>query len=58
MKRTKTFTLIMAIFWTIVAVAAIALVTQMGLSTPEIIVLVFLAFVAVAGNWMRYFRSK
>ena len=58
MKRTKTFTLIMAIFWTVVAVAAIVLVTRMGLSTPEVIVLVFLAFVAVAGNWLRYFRSK
>lgn len=58
MKRTKTFTLIMAIFWTVVAVAAIVLVTQMGLSTAEIIVLVFLAFVAVAGNWLRYYRHK
>lgn len=58
MKRTKIFTLIMAVFWTVVAVAAIVLLPRMGLSTPETIVLVFLAFVAVAGNWLRYFRNK
>ena len=37
MKRTRRFALIMAIFWTIVAVAA---------------------FVAVAGNWLRYYKTK
>ena len=58
MKRTKTFTLIMAIFWTVVAVAAIVLISRMGLSTAEIIVVVFLAFVAVAGNWLRYYRNR
>lgn len=58
MKRTKTFALIMAIFWTVVAVAAVVLVTRTNLSTPETIVMIFLAFVAVAGNWLRYLRSK
>ena len=58
MKRTKTFALIMAIFWTVVAVAAVALVSRAGLSGTETIVMAFLAVVAVAGNWLRYFRSK
>ncbi len=58
MKRTKVFTLIMAIFWTVVAVAAVVMFRRMNLSTPETIVLLFLAFVAVAGNWLRYYRSK
>ena len=58
MKRTKVFTLIMAIFWTVVAVAAVVMFRRMNLSTPETIVLLFLAFVAVAGNWLRYYQSK
>ena len=58
MKRTRRFALIMAIFWTIVAVAVIVLVTRMSLSTPETIVMAFLAFVAVAGNWLRYYKTK
>ena len=58
MKRTKVFTLITAIFWTVVAVAAVVMFRRMNLSTPETIVLLFLAFVAVAGNWLRYYRSK
>ena len=58
MKRTRRFALIMAIFWTIVAVAAIVLVTRMSLSTPETIVMAFLALVAVAGNWLRYYKTK
>lgn len=58
MKRTRTFTLIMAIFWTVLAVVAVVQISLMGLSTPEIIVLIFLAFVTIAGNWLRYFRTK
>ncbi len=58
MNRTRRFALIMAIFWTIVAVAAVVLVTRMNLTTPETIVMVFLAFVAVAGNWLRYYKTK
>ena len=58
MNRTRRFALIMAIFWTVVAVAAVVLVTRMNLSTAETIVMAFLAFVAVAGNWLRYYKSK
>ena len=58
MKRTRTFTLIMAIFWTVLAVVAVVQISRMGLSTPEIIVLIFLAFVTIAGNWLRSFRTK
>ena len=58
MKRTRTFTLIMAIFWTVLAVVAVVQISRMGLSTPEIIVLIFLALVTIAGNWLRYFRTK
>lgn len=58
MNRTRRFALIMAIFWTIVAVAAVVLVTRTSLSTPETIVMIFLAFVAVAGNWLRYYKTK
>lgn len=58
MKRTRTFTLIMAIFWTVLAVVAVVQISRMGLSTPEIIVLIFLAFVTIAGNWLRYYRTK
>lgn len=58
MKRTRAFTLIMAIFWTVVAIAAIILVTRAKTGTAETVVLAFLAFVTVAGNWLRYFRSK
>jgi hypothetical protein len=48
----------MAIFWTVLAVVAVVQISRMGLSTPEIIVLIFLAFVTIAGNWLRYFRTK
>ena len=58
MNRTRRFALIMAIFWTIVAVAAVVLVTRTSLNTPETIVMIFLAFVAVAGNWLRYYKTK
>ena len=58
MNRTRRFALIMAIFWTVVAVVAVVLVTRMNLSTAETIVMAFLAFVAVAGNWLRYYKSK
>ena len=58
MNRTRRFALIMAIFWTVVAAAAVVLVTRMNLSTAETIVMAFLAFVAVVGNWLRYYKSK
>ncbi|MCR5136863.1 MAG: hypothetical protein K6C12_07175 [Oscillospiraceae bacterium] len=58
MKRTKVFTLVMAIFWTVVAVLAVILVSRMELSASWVIIFAFLAFVTVVGNWLRYFRSK
>ena len=59
MKRTQIFTLVMAIFWTIVGVAALVLAARStGLDTRMKIVLAFLAFVAIAGNWLRWYRSR
>ena len=58
MKRTRIFTLIMAIFWTIVAIAAVILVSRMQLSASWNIVFVTLVFVAVVGNWLRYYKSR
>ena len=58
MKRTQIFTLIMAIFWTIIAVAAVIAATRAGMETSMQIVIAFLAFVTVAGNWLRWYRSR
>ncbi|MBR3587883.1 MAG: hypothetical protein IKO00_17830 [Oscillospiraceae bacterium] len=59
MKRTQIFTLVMAIFWTIVGVLAVMLAARSsGLNTSMKIVLAFLAFVAIAGNWLRWYRSR
>ena len=59
MKRTQVFTLVMAIFWTIVGVLALILATRStGLDTSMKIVLAFLAFVAIAGNWLRWYHSR
>ena len=59
MKRTQVFPLVMAIFWTIVGVLALILATRStGLDTSMKIVLAFLAFVAIAGNWLRWYRSR
>ena len=56
MKRTQIFTLVMAIFWTIVGVLAVILAARSGgLNTSMKIVLAFLAFVAIAGNWLRWY---
>ena len=59
MKRTRIFTLVMAIFWSIIGVLALVMATR----TPDLnismkIVLVFLVFVAVVGNWLRWYRSR
>ena len=49
----------MAIFWTIVGVAALILAARStGLDTSMKIVLAFLAFVAIARNWLRWYRSR
>ena len=59
MKRTQIFTLVMAIFWTIVGVLAVMLAARSsGLNTSMKIVLAFLAFVTIAGNWLRGYRSR
>ena len=59
MKRTQIFTLVMAVFWTIVGVLALVLAVRSSeLNVSMKIVLVFLAFVAIAGNWLRWYRSR
>ena len=59
MKRTQVFTLVMAIFWTILGVLALVMAARSsGLNTSMKIVLAFLAFVAIAGNWLRWYRSR
>ena len=59
MKRTQIFTLVMAIFWTLVGVLALILAARStGLDTSMKIVLAFLAFVAIAVNWLRWYRSR
>ena len=59
MKRTQVFTLVMAIFWTILGVLVLVMAARSsGLSTSMKIVLAFLAFVAIAGNWLRWYRSR
>ena len=59
MKRTQIFTLVMAIFWTVVGVLTVILAARSsGLNTSMKIVLAFLAFVAIAGNWLRWYRSR
>lgn len=59
MKRTRIFTLVMAIFWSIIGV----LVLVMAARTPDLnismkIVLAFLVFVAVVGNWLRWYKAR
>ncbi len=58
MKRTRIFTLVMAIIWTIVGIAAIFLAASSNMSTAMNLLLVVLVVVAVVGNWMRYIRHK
>ena len=59
MKRTQIFTLVMAIFWTVVGVLAMILAARSsGLDVSMKIVLAFLAFVTIAGNWLRWYRSR
>ena len=44
---------------TVVGVAALILAARStGLDTSMKIVLAFLAFVAIAGNWLRWYRSR
>ena len=59
MKRTRIFTLVMAIFWSIIGVLALVMAAR----TPDLnismkIVLAFLVFVAVVGNWLRWYKTR
>lgn len=56
--KKQTYYLIMAIVWTIVAVAVVALVSRTGASSFSNMVLLLFAFIAVAGNWLRWYRSR
>ena len=58
MKRTQIFTLVMAIFWTLIALAAVVLATRTELTVPMRFLVVVFAFVASAGNWMRWYRGR
>ena len=58
MKRTRVFTLVMTIFWTVVAIVALVLFSRVQVGNAERVILVFLIFVMVVGNWLRYYRSR
>ena len=55
--KKSTFFLIMAIIWTVVAFIAVEYVLQTGTGSLGSLILL-LAFVAVAGNWLRWYRSR
>ncbi len=57
MKRTRVFALAMALVWTLVAVLVALFVLRTGASLMNMI-LVLLAAIAAAGNWLRYVRTK
>ncbi len=56
--KKSTYFLIMAIVWTVVAVAVVALVSRGGTGSFSNMVLLLFAFIAVAGNWLRWYRSR
>ena len=58
MKRTRIFTLVMAIFWTLIAIAAVVLAMHAELTWPTRFLMVVFAFVASVGNWMRWYRRR
>ena len=58
MKRTRIFTLIMSIFWTVIGLAVIVLVTRSDLTPAMNMLLVLMAVIAIAGNWLRWYRSR
>ena len=58
MRRTRIFTLIMAIVWTIIGVGAVVLVVNSGAMTGMNLLIILLAIAAVAGNWLRYIRNR
>ena len=58
MKRTKGFYLVMAILWTVICLAAVFVVSKSDMGSGMQILMLILAFVAIAGNWLRWFRSR
>ena len=56
--KKSTYFLIMAVVWTVVAVAVVALVSRTGTGSFSNMVLLLFAFIAVAGNWLRWSRSR
>ena len=56
--KKSTYFLIMAIVWTVVAVAVVVLVSRTGAGSFSNMVLLLFAFIAVAGNWLRWYRSR
>jgi uncharacterized membrane protein len=56
--KKSTYFLIMAVVWTVVAVAVVALVSRTGTGSFSNMVLLLFAFIAVAGNWLRWYRSR
>lgn len=58
MKRTQVFTLVMAIVWTLIGIAAVVAVSRAGMGTGMQLLILVLAFVAIAGNWLRWYRSR
>ena len=57
MKRTKIFTLIMAIVWTLIGGFIIVYAVRGGMNSKSLL-LVALAVAAIALNWMRWMRTR
>ena len=56
--KKRTFFLIMAVIWTVVAFVAVEYVLNTATSSFSKLVLLLFAFIAVAGNWLRWYRSR
>ena len=58
MKRTRIFTLVMAIFWTILGAVVLIMIPRIELNGPMRLLLTLMVFITVAGNWLRWYRSR
>ena len=58
MKRTRTFFLVMAVVWTVIGLAAIYVASKSDMGGGTRFLMVVLAFAAIAGNWLRWYRSR
>ena len=58
MKRPKIFFLVMAIIWTVIGIAAIVVVARSEVGVGMQVLMTVLAFVAIAGNWLRWYRCR